>query len=173
MPQAWPLCQLSKHLMADNYLERRMDDYRNGRLSRQAAPRPHRPEALAVHLHGIAVAPLVKALRQLGVRVSFSGMSQSCGAALAQSTGSTFCPLPLADALRHMSGSRGQIDALVITEACGDMPSGMNVVALTAEAPASAHRVDPCLPAEAQARLVTALAKISAPVEIMPRNGVL
>ena len=78
--------------MADNFLERRMDDYRSGRLSSSGAGRAKtisRPTAI-VHVHGEEMASLVRALRKHGAAVSFSGMDGKTGMLMAQETGSMF-----------------------------------------------------------------------------------
>lgn len=159
--------------MADNYLERRMDDYRSGRL----AASPHRrlmpdADAPAIHVHGADAAPMVGALRAAGARVSFSGVSLSEGSRLAQATGTTYCPLPPDKAVERMRSLRGNIDALVLTEATECLPPSITVVALCDDAPATAHRIVSQLSPAQYAALTLALAKIDRPVEIVSRNSV-
>lgn len=166
--------------MADNYLERRMDDYRSGRLgnpargSRHITPGPGAP-AVAIHLHGSDHSAIVRELRALGARVSFSGPSVPEGNALAQSTGSTFCPLPAPEALARMAAARGRVDLFVSLGDPGPLPdvAGVGMTAIyggVASARPGCHRIDGRLgPADA-ARAMMMLAKISTPLEISPAD---
>lgn len=81
--------------MADNFLERRMEEYR----ARQAAgtlPRPQRaPEATAFVVDGLSAEgeKAVRSLRASGrYRVAFAGTDRRRGTALAQATGARFYP---------------------------------------------------------------------------------
>lgn len=88
--------------MADNYLEKRMDDYlrsRAGSPRRPAAPRPGRvtvnyPSVRVVVADGCAPLGrvLVETLRRMQCRVAFTSAAVSEGHALAQATGSQYHP---------------------------------------------------------------------------------
>lgn len=144
--------------MADNYLEKRMADYREGRLAGAAKRRPATTSVLPpVHIHHSDPAPLVKALRALGAAVSFSGVPQPQGAALAQSTGSTYVPLPLDDAVKLMTGRRGRLPVLVTVHSDGVLEV------------AGRHLFPTDLPASEAAPLVIALAGVAEPLNVVRR----
>ena len=160
--------------MADNFLERRMDDYRSGRLSSSGAGRAKtisRPTAI-VHVHGEEMASRVGALRKHGAAVSFSGMDGKTGMLLAQETGSMFCPFELAEALERVVIARQRIDAVVVAGLSCVKPLVDNLIAIADRGVDGAHRIDPSLGADDQARLVIALSKISTRLEIVARNDV-
>ena len=93
--------------MADNYLEKQMDDFRAGRLnSRHPSPMhrvpPLKPGEVALPGKRVLVAcrefelteRLVRLFRSTGARVAFIAIPGGEGTALAQSTGSRFYPVP-------------------------------------------------------------------------------
>lgn len=125
--------------MADNYLERKMEDLRSGKTQKPGSRRTSAavsaasrhpgdytlsyPE-LRVFVCGDATSPLgraiVAALREVGVKVAFSGTDKQAGEEMARSLGAQFHPLAdptdndrlaitAAYTLRHWRG----IDAVV------------------------------------------------------------
>ena len=116
--------------MADNYLERKMEDLRSGKTQKPGSRRTSAavsaasrhpgdytlsyPE-LRVFVCGDATSPLgraiVAALREVGLKVAFSGTDKQAGEEMARSLGAQFHPLadPTAYTLRHWRG----IDAVV------------------------------------------------------------
>lgn len=154
--------------MADNFLEKRMDDYRRGRLgsvsgSRIKAAKP----VAAIHLHGLT--SLISPLRELGAAVSFSGVDEPAGRQIAQSTGSTFCPMALADAVATMAERRGALDGVVTLQY---RPETTILIAApdNQDIPEGVHMIDGSLAAHDQARLVVALSKIHKPLAVTPRG---
>lgn len=97
--------------MADNYLERRMEDYRAGRLRTQSRP-PVKgsaaapvPELAAMRVFlltpSVSSSPraeaLVRLLRSQGCRVAFTDTDAAAGNRLAQATGAQCHPVDCAD----------------------------------------------------------------------------
>ncbi len=81
--------------MADNYLERQMEDYRAGRLSTSAVVPSRRRDLTA----WVDIAPdpdltvdVVSSLRMAGVRVAFTLDDMRRGNEVAQSTGARYYP---------------------------------------------------------------------------------
>ena len=150
--------------MADNYLEKRMADYRAGKLASPSRLAPAQPVLPAIHLHGTAPEALVRALRAIGAPVSFSGPDARSGTALAQSSGSTFCPMEALQALDTMTRRRGTRPMLVWIADTHDVrviPPEADAAVAT-EAPAGCHLLDPAMPASTLARLLCALASLPA-----------
>ena len=95
--------------MADNYLERKMDEYRSGK--RAGAPRRLTPtgqkagtvtlpiERLEVFVTSPDIA-LIAAFANTGCRVSFCGEDRREGMRIAERTGARFYPYPADEALR-------------------------------------------------------------------------
>lgn len=84
--------------MADNYLERRMEDLRQGRISKELTrKRRRRPmEGQKVMIaDGLSEEGkrLVRYYREQGATVDFAGIDRKAGTALAQSAGACFHPL--------------------------------------------------------------------------------
>lgn len=90
--------------MADNYLERRMEDYRNGKLStrRMSSVSVKRPSmVLRVFIIGgntEAGKRHVGMLRKYGWKVAFTDPDLKAGRELAQATGSQHHPVDIIDA---------------------------------------------------------------------------
>jgi len=93
--------------MADNYLERRMEDLRSGRLaadtarlrSKAPAKNPRRlsitfPEMRVLVTDGLSDSgkAIVKAFRSVGMKVAFCAPSSAEGSLFAQQSGARFCP---------------------------------------------------------------------------------
>lgn len=122
--------------MADNYLERRMDDMRSGRLSRSEAAalrrKKLRPRPLAgvcvivAGTSGCMVPETVEVLKRLGASVDVVGIDRAEGNALAQRYGARYVPADLSDinetleAVRGITAFRGYTD-LLITDADQDV----------------------------------------------------
>lgn len=99
--------------MADNYLERRMDDYRSGRLNKPVRTAKHNKSASAAEVQPLtgqrvfikvpsasasprAIA-MITLLRSAGCRVAFTDSDITAGNRLAQSTGAQCHPVDIAD----------------------------------------------------------------------------
>lgn len=127
--------------MADNYLERRMEDYRAGKLApahRRAvsAARAVRREGelilkfprLRVLVAGSAGGTgeaVVRAFREIDCRVDFLDADYTVGNALAQKSGARFyrtdlgCGEKLEENLSRVFADRGDIDVMVLDPAIG------------------------------------------------------
>lgn len=118
--------------MADNYLERKMEEYRNGKLHGHAVkrtPNGAKPGTLNVKYpprrvfvtggaSGIGRA-IVSAFANAGCRVAFCDIDSKTGAATAQATGSQFYPVDVTDAhalescMDRILAAWGDIDVIV------------------------------------------------------------
>lgn len=107
--------------MADNYLEKRMDDYSRGRLgrSRTAASssglrciKIPRAWALVVKADGRDL--LLRALREAGYRVAFTLAHNAGGNAMAQSTGARFYPCAPSEALMQLESDDDPIAGILV-----------------------------------------------------------
>lgn len=114
--------------MADNYLERRMEDYRSGRLAVKKPVRPARTRGggdsgvmtlefppMNVLVSTPILSPLSEALvrmaRTLGARVAVLSDDRAGGARVAQECGARFYPsLPLAEVLADLAARWGGVD---------------------------------------------------------------
>lgn len=119
--------------MADNYLERRMEDYRNGRLSprssasstRRAANQPVALDYMRVYVTaGTSAAGLavIRHLRQAACKVAFCDTDSRKGPHTAQQTGSQFHPMAdgysdtaLTRSIDHVCSRWGGVDMLIDT----------------------------------------------------------
>ncbi len=130
--------------MADNYLERRMEEYRAGRLGSgrrvQAAAARSRREGELIEKYpvlrvlvlggtGALGEAVVRAFRQIDSRVDFFDTGFKAGSALAQSCGARFHDFDLSDAERLdreldiVFADRGDIDVLVnAMDTCSGRP---------------------------------------------------
>lgn len=114
--------------MADNYLEKKMEEYRAGRLAprRKATPAPRRAtsplEGRRVYITGGASGigrAIVEAFIGAGCRVAFCDIDRVKGAATAQSTGSQFHPVDVTDAdalqrsVERVIAAWGDIDIII------------------------------------------------------------
>lgn len=126
--------------MADNYLERRMEEYRSGRLA--ARPRTHTSlpaDALILRYPLMSVlvltdgsefgAVLVAELRRAGLRVSFIHPDTRVGTALSQTLGSRFYPASMTTPaiLADMAVRRSPADVILVPDGSvpangGDLP---------------------------------------------------
>lgn len=107
--------------MADNYLERRMEDYRSGRGGSRRLHAPSRsgrlslpyPHQYVLVLGGDTPAgrAVLEAFSHSGATVAFTGSAD--GAALAQRTGARYYPLTAAEAAADMA-ARGEGPDVVI-----------------------------------------------------------
>ena len=107
--------------MADNYLERRMEDYRAGKNSRPLTP--SRRKMATVQFPAMRVAMIgvedqvgvaaVSALVQAGCRVAFTTAIFSDGQRIAQSTGGRFYPCEPRQML-EMLAAEGDAAAVVV-----------------------------------------------------------
>lgn len=110
--------------MADNYLERRMEDYRSGRggsrrlhassrSGRLSLPYPHQ-YVLVLGGDTPAGRAVLEAFSHSGATVAFTASAD--GAALAQQTGARYYPMTTADAIADMTARGQRPDALIV---CG------------------------------------------------------
>lgn len=109
--------------MADNYLEKRMDDYRQGRLSpgtsRAASPlsRSAKSEMAGrsvLIVNAVDAEPLIRLLRSVDCRVAFMGTDAKAGNKLAQATGSRFLPMADVDAaVAHLTAAWGGVNHII------------------------------------------------------------
>lgn len=106
--------------MADNYLEKRMDDYAKGRLS--GRPSARRASGLKYPARTVLVVnagcdksrAVIKTLVDAGCKVAFTARDNKLGAAVAQQCGARFYPMALGAAVADMA-TRGECpDAVVI-----------------------------------------------------------
>lgn len=102
--------------MADNYLERRMEDYRNGKLStRRMSPVSVKRPSMALRVFIIggnteAGRRHVRILRKYGWKVAFTDADFKAGRELAQTTGSQHHPVDITDADALVSTIRKAVD---------------------------------------------------------------
>lgn len=115
--------------MADNYLEKRMEEYRAGKLARKprtvvanSRREPSPLEGFRVYVTGGASGigrAVVEAFRRVGCRVAFCDIDRVKGAATAQATGSQFHPVDVTDAValensvKHVISAWGDIDIII------------------------------------------------------------
>lgn len=117
--------------MADNYLERRMDDYRSGRLSVKPTPRTMLPkDALVVRYPAFAVLVIaggseydeivVEQLCRVGLKVSFTHPDHKAGTALAQRVGARLYPatMEMDKILADMDVRRTPASLVLVAEGC-------------------------------------------------------
>lgn len=83
--------------MADNYLERKMEQYRSGKplykSYRQASLALHGKSAFIIHNDAVTIKDRLARLVRLGAKVAFTHRDMNQGAAIAQWTGAQFHPL--------------------------------------------------------------------------------
>jgi hypothetical protein len=132
--------------MADNYLEKKMEEYRSGVLSRPYARRVSltgsRPGTVSFKIDPLRVLvtdasddvgrAVVTRLREAGCRVAFACADDKAGRALSQATGSRFYPESAArDAVADLKKAWGGIDVLLIfgqPMSAGEICSGLSRV---------------------------------------------
>lgn len=116
--------------MADNYLERRMEDLRTGRPS---SPSNHRSGGSLRNSHSLNLVfpitrilvaeglselgmALVKAFRSVDMKVAFSAPSCPEGTFFARKSGARFCPSPdMGSVIVSLEKAWGGVDMVVIT----------------------------------------------------------
>lgn len=115
--------------MADNYLEKRMEEYRAGKLAPKnrsivahSRREPSPFEGFRVYVTGGASGigrAIVEAFRRVGCRVAFCDIDRAKGTATAQATGSQFHPVDVTDAralensVNHVIKAWGDIDIII------------------------------------------------------------
>ena len=114
--------------MADNYLERKMEEYRRGNTPRSAVRMPVFAKAGTVNFeigikkafvsgfeHNMSVAAgIVEALRGCGMSVSFAWTAMDAGRKLSHSTGSRHYPMQVSRALA--AGATAGVDIMVAVD---------------------------------------------------------
>lgn len=95
--------------MADNYLERKMDEYRSGKRAgapRRLTPTGQKAGTVTLPIERLEVfvtspdSTLIAAFANTGCRVSFCGEDRREGMRIAERTGARFYPYPADEALR-------------------------------------------------------------------------
>lgn len=185
--------------MADNYLERRMEDYRAGKLapahrSAASAGRAVRREGelilkfprLRVLVAGSAGGTgeaVVRAFREIDCRVDFLDADYTAGNALAQKSGARFyrtdlgCGEKLEENLSRVFADRGDIDVMVLDPAIGADPLNICMAALARrreslpEANAYGGRVIILGKATAAGDMTAALARFGVTVNTLSADG--
>lgn len=129
--------------MADNYLEKKMEEHQRGgavsrpvrRLSPSGAPQGTvclKIDALRVFVSDCGSefgAAIVRRLRQAACRVAFTAPDQNKGRELAQSTGSRYYPpVAASGAAADLASVWGGIDVLVLSD--GKLPEGTDLACL-------------------------------------------
>lgn len=127
--------------MADNYLERRMDDYRSGRLNTKPTPRTSLPkDALVLRYPAFALLVIaggseydevvIEQLCRVGLKVSFTHPDHKAGTALAQRAGARLYPatMDMEQILADMDVRRTPASLVLVAEgcevpACGPLPA--------------------------------------------------
>ncbi len=119
--------------MADNFLERRMEDYRSGKLSAHSTHHPGRKSSTdaAPALAGLRVivtdglsepltSRIVKKLLEEGCKVAFMGTDSKEGARFAQASGAQFHPVKdtasadaLSAAVGYVRNRWGEVDVII------------------------------------------------------------
>lgn len=136
--------------MADNYLERRMEEYRNGTLAqslrRSVAMTRKRPKTRYESLRVLVVCPslnadaekLIRTFAARRCRISFASISRAAGNALAQSCGARFYPTDemSSEAIAHTAEAAakhyGSLDAIIY---CGEEARDLRSIAAAANLP--------------------------------------
>lgn len=99
--------------MADNYIERKMEEYRSGKLSastKRLTPTGQRPGIVTFPIPRLKIfvpaidAELVSAFANTGCRVSFCGSDRRAGMTIAERTGAKFFPFEPVRALELSDG---------------------------------------------------------------------
>lgn len=134
--------------MADNYLEKKMDDYRYGKtvspLRRQNSnlkpgqiivSHPRTAIFIAAETFTPVVEGVVRQLCRFGHKVNLSGLSQQEKfRRLSWDSGCTYNPALPARALSDAENQRGKIDAVVVVGRLPDFnPDGYKIIAVDGE----------------------------------------
>ena len=93
----WSYKLFCGNIMADNFLERRMEDMRRGVLSHGRAVGPGGKRVLVLCDDAERTEGIVRRLRGEGCRVAFTGTDVGVGTRLAQSSGAQFHPVGACD----------------------------------------------------------------------------
>lgn len=111
--------------MADNYLERRMEEHRASQHVARNISRPARlsagrvivdyPSQLIVvnHADAAGAEEIIRKFVEMKCRVTIVTENQSCGPTLAQRTGARFIPGTFNDALRWIDAHSEQVDVII------------------------------------------------------------
>lgn len=95
--------------MADNYLEKKMQDHASGAQRIAKAPRSHISAVVFVHLHSLPAASglmqAVRALAEAGAKIGIciEGASQPEGSRFAQTVGARYLPYAAPEALAYLA----------------------------------------------------------------------
>ena len=130
--------------MADNYLEKRMADYANGRLSRHCAPKSsgaRRPFAgipypqhtvLIIGADTAAGADMLRAFAEAGCRVRFTASDKTAGAYLSQNAGGQFYPMNPAEAMRALCDKGERPDTVIVCDGSAPaVPQGTRLIIIS------------------------------------------
>lgn len=126
--------------MADNYLEKKMEEHRRAAVAKSAtrriAPTGERAGTISFKIDPLRVlvtdgmsghsAAVISRLREAGCKVAFAGTDDKGGRALAQKSGARFYPASFAGNIAaDLEKTWGGLDAVVVTD--GKMPDGVKV----------------------------------------------
>ncbi len=110
--------------MADNYLEKRMEDYACGRFARQGHAKSRRDgvacvkypqqEVLLVNAGNEKSRAVIRRLVEAGNRVVFTASDAKLGAVMAQECGGRFYPMALDDVVCDLARRGERLDAAVV-----------------------------------------------------------
>ncbi|MCM1451377.1 MAG: hypothetical protein NC102_03905 [Clostridium sp.] len=139
--------------MADNYLERKMEEHRKGgapSFRRKLTPTGQRPgkviidfppfNAFVSNVASECGAAVVKALCDAGCRVAFSHLDEKAGSALAQRCGAQFHPgnLTFAQSMERLRKSWGKVDITISFGGYEASESGARAIIISDQEPATA-----------------------------------
>lgn len=127
--------------MADNYLERRMEDYRSGRGGSRRLHAPSRsgrlslpyPHQYVLVLGGDTPAgrAVLKAFSHSGATVAFTASAD--GAALAQRTGARYYPMTAAEAAADMAARGEGPDVVIVCDGSAPLSEIGHLIVITGQ----------------------------------------
>lgn len=131
--------------MADNFLEKRMDDYARGKIGvRRTASRGLQcikiPAVRVLMVNADGQELIVKALCEAGYKVAFTLSGQGDGNRMAQATGGRFYPGDASRALQLLADS-GDSPAAVVAPTEAGLPSKMMVPGDSFESPSEPRTI--------------------------------
>lgn len=153
--------------MADNYLEKRMEDYRSGRLPKARTSRSRTRAALEFPAMRICILGITEAttavitrLVATGCRVAFTAAAGVDGTKTAQTCGGRFYPCSAAEMMLSLEKEGDAPGALIVASPVEELPacaSLIPVISLVERVPgALIISGDPALVAQAVTALIAA-----------------
>jgi hypothetical protein len=150
--------------MADNYLEKRMEDYRRGAQVRHVSSHGLKYPAVGVFVSQ-ADSPMARAIIKIfveaGSRVAFTLADPAAGRLMAQQCGGRFYPMTDYEALADVAARGEKIDLVV---ACGgdvNLPEGARLISIGREISGAVSIIGDN--ADAAAWLAVAVARVQLP----------